>query len=261
MKEKVSYPDLKILEKSFDTKLENIQISSLKKFADKPDTIKSFKYMEQQIKSIYEFLQTRSGENDGWLIAKKPLNLNLCASCESYLGDLKDNNPYIPWNKYPLRDTNDKIYRLGNGYSKMLKMLNLEENDKKNLTSFGLNTNVKNESGNIIKKQKSDMNDMNAEIHYANNNFNKTTGNFMKSPQNNLPSIKKKILAKNKSELNNIDEFKNEENKIARNKNNDEYSLDNKNFRINTDDKDLEIDDDQVHIPTSPKITKIIKKK
>ena len=261
MKEKVSYPDLKILEKSFDTKLENLQISSLKRFADKPDTIKSFKYMEQQIKSIYEVLQTRSGENDGWLIAKKPLNLNLCASCESYLGDLKDNNPYIPWNKYPLRDTNDKIYRLGNGYSKMLKMLNLEENDKKNLTSFGLNTNVKDESGNIIKKQKSDMNDMNAEIHYANNTFNKTTGNFMKSPQNNLPSIKKRILAKNKSELNNIDEFKNEENKIARNKNNDDYSLDNKNFRINTDDKDLEIDDDQVHIPTSPKITRIIKKK
>ena len=40
--------------------------------------------------------------------------------------------------------------------------------------------------------------------------------------------------------------------------NNDEL---NKNFRINTDDKDFEIDDEQVQIPTSPKITKIIKKK
>jgi hypothetical protein len=82
---------------------------------------------------------------------------------------------------------------------------------------------------------------MNAEVNYTVNNFNKTMGNFMKSPQKNLPIIKKKIMTKNKSEVNN-DEL-------------------NKNFRINTDDKDFEIDDEQVQIPTSPKITKIIKKK
>jgi len=243
MKEKVSYPDLKILEKTFDTKLENLHLNSLKKYADKPETLKSFKYIEQQIKSVYEIIQNHAGDNDSWLIAKKPLNSNLCASCESYLGELKDNNPYIPWNKYPLRDTNDKIYRLGNGYSKMLQMLNIEENEKKNLTSIGVNMNInfKDEPNNLKKFTKNENSDMNAEVNYTVNNFNKTMGNFMKSPQKNLPIIKKKIMTKNKSEVNN-DEL-------------------NKNFRINTDDKDFEIDDEQVQIPTSPKITKIIKKK
>ena len=244
MKEKVSYPDLKILEKSFDTKLENLQLNTLKKFADKSETLKSFKYIEQQIKSVYEIMQNHPGDNDSWLIAKKPLNLNLCASCESYIGDLKDNNPYIPWNKYPLRDTNDKIYRLGNGYSKMLQMLNFEENEKKNLTSIGINMNlnIKDEPNNLKKYQKNETSDMNTEVNYTANNFNKTMGNFMKSPQKNLPIIKKKFLTKNKSEVNNDE-------------------LNNKNFRINIDDKDFEIDDEQVQIPTSPKITRIIKKK
>ncbi len=243
MKEKVSYQDLKIFEKSFEARLENIQLTSYKKFAEKSDTIKNFKYIETQIKSLFEILQKRSGDNDGWLLAKKPLNLNLCASCESYLGDLKDNNPYIPWNKYPLRDSNDKLYRLGNGYSKMLQMLNIEENEKKNLTSIGVNMNInfKDEPNNLKKFTKNENSDMNAEVNYTVNNFNKTMGNFMKSPQKNLPIIKKKIMTKNKSEVNN-DEL-------------------NKNFRINTDDKDFEIDDEQVQIPTSPKITKIIKKK
>jgi predicted nucleic acid-binding Zn-ribbon protein len=214
MKEKVSYSDLKILEKSFDAKLENIQLYSIKRFAEKADTLKSFKYIEQQIKSIFELMQKRTGENEGWLIAKKPLNLNLCASCESYLGDLKDNNPYVPWNKYPLRDTNDKIYRLGNGYSKMLQMLNIDENEKKNLSSLGLGMNFKDNLDNKTKKEKIAQNEINDSCGDANNtnntnnNFNKTMGNFMKNPQKNLPLIKKKFLMKNKSELTNIDEFK-----------------------------------------------------
>ena len=197
MKEKVSYSDLKILEKSFDAKLENIQLYSIKRFAEKADTLKSFKYIEQQIKSIFELMQKRTGENEGWLIAKKPLNLNLCASCESYLGDLKDNNPYVPWNKYPLRDTNDKIYRLGNGYSKMLQMLNIDENEKKNLSSLGLGMNFKDNLDNKTKKEKiaqNEINDSCGDANYTNNtnnNFNKTMGNFMKNPQKNLPLIKK----------------------------------------------------------------------
>ena len=265
MKEKVSYSDLKILEKSFDAKLENIQLYSIKRFAEKADTLKSFKYIEQQIKSIFELMQKRTGENEGWLIAKKPLNLNLCASCESYLGDLKDNNPYVPWNKYPLRDTNDKIYRLGNGYSKMLQMLNIDENEKKNLSSLGLGMNFKDNLDNKTKKEKIAQNEINYSCgdvnntNNTNNNFNKTMGNFMKNPQKNLPLIKKKFLMKNKSELTNIDKFK-----TGRNNNNDELlqnEKNSKNFGINTDDKDLEIEDEQVHIPTSPKITKIIKKK
>ena len=264
MKEKVSYNDIKILEKDFEARLENMNLNCIKKFAEKSDTIKSFKYIEQQIKSVFEILQKRAGENDGWLIAKKPLNLNLCASCESYLGDLKDNNPYIPWNKYPLRDSNDKLYRLGNGYSKMLQMVNIEENEKKNISSVGLGMNFKEEIGNLIKKTKNDKNDLselNGDITFG-NNFNKTMGYYsIKSPKNNFPLIKKKILAKNKSDLNDLDEIKDEESKKRRNKINNELNNNNKvtmNSGTNTDNKDDEFEEQA--IITTPKITKIIKK-
>ena len=262
MKEKVTYNDLKILEKDIETRLENMNLQFIKKFAEKNDTIKSFKYIEQQVKTVFEILQKRSGE-DGWLIAKKPLNINLCASCESYLGDLKDNNSYIPWNKYPLRDPNDKLYRLGNGYSKMLQMINLEENEKKNISSVNPGMNFKEELGNLIKKTKNDKNDLselNRDINFG-NNFNKTLGNyFIKSPNNNFPLIKKKILAKNKSDLDNLDDIKDEERKNRRNKINSELN-NNKitmNSGTNTDNNDE--DDDEQQIITTPKITKIIKK-
>ena len=265
MKEKVSYQDLKIFEKSFEARLENMQLTSYKKFAEKSDTIKNFKYIETQIKSLFEILQKRSGDNDGWLLAKKPLNLNLCASCESYLGDLKDNNPYVPWNKYPLRDSNDKLYRLGNGYSKMLQMLNVEENDKKNMSSAGLGMNFKEDLANMVKKSdKNENGDLSSDL--TNNiNFNKTMGNLFKSPKKNFPLIKKKILAKNKSEIGNLDEYKNdkvEESKNKRNKNNDLDNIkDLENFGTNTENRIYENDDENVIVPTSPKITKIIKKK
>ena len=262
MKEKVSFQDIKILEKSFETKLEIIQMNSYKKFCEKADTIKSFKYIEQQIKSIFEIMQKKAGDNEGWLIAKKPLNLNLCASCESYIGDLKDNNPYIPWNKYPLRDSNDKLYRLGNGYSKMLQMLNVEENDKKNISSAGLGMNFKEELGNIIKKnEKNENGDLSGDIMYG-VNFNKTMRNFAKSPKSNFPLIKKKLLMKNKSELNNIAEFKTENEKNKRNKVNGLNNIKStENSATNTDNNIYENDEDPIIVSTSPKITKIIKKK
>ena len=194
LKEKVSYQDLKILEKNFAFKLESLHVNVLKKFVEKSETIKNFKHIEHQIRSIYELIQKRGGDNENWLIAKKPLNSNLCASCESYLGDLKNNNPYVPWNKYPLKDSNDKSYRYGSGYSKMLQMINIEENDKKNMSSFGIGMNFREELGNIIKKnEKNDFGDFNSDLN-NNINFNKTMGNFSKSPKNNFPSEKKLIL-------------------------------------------------------------------
>ena len=257
MKEKVSHQDIKLLEKNFEAKLESVQLSSYKKFCDKIDTIKTFKYIEQQIKTIFEILQKRSGENDGWLIAKKPLNLNLCASCESYIGDLKDNNPYVPWNKYPLRDTNDKLYRLGNGYSKMLQMLNIEENEKRNLSGSGIGVSLREDLGNMIKKnEKTESTDFSGDL-----TFNKTMRNFLRSPKSNFPVIKKKLLAKNKSELNSLVETKNDE-KNRRNKISDLNNIKStENSGTNTDNKNVDNGEEQVIVSTSPKITKITKKK
>ena len=256
LKEKVSYQDLKILEKNFAFKLESLHVNVLKKFVEKSETIKNFKHIEQQIRNIYELIQKRGGDNENWLIAKKPLNSNLCASCESYLGDLKNNNPYVPWNKYPLKDSNDKSYRYGSGYSKMLQMINIEENDKKNMSSFGIGMNFREELGNIIKKnEKNDFGDFNSDLN-NNINFNKTMGNFSKSPKNNFPLIKKKFLLKNKSDNNYLDDYKTDEAKNQRNKNSELSDIKGtQNFGTNTENNDDEL------IINSPKISKIIKKK
>ena len=61
-------------------------------------------------------------DTDNWLLAKKPIN-GYCASCEAMIrGDLDKRTEYVAWNKYPARE--DKSYRLGHGFSRMLQMVN-----------------------------------------------------------------------------------------------------------------------------------------
>ena len=126
MKSKTSFKDLKTLEDDIMAKLEELKIACSKKFADKIETNKNMKYLDQQLKHIIDVYIKRMEKGDSWLIAKKPLNGHLCASCENYIGDLKESSSYVPWNKYPMRDPNDKLYRIGNGFSKMLQMITVD---------------------------------------------------------------------------------------------------------------------------------------
>jgi transcriptional regulator NrdR family protein len=126
LKSKVSDIDLRNLEEYLMTKLEELKSACNKKFADKNETSKNLKYLDQQIKHIIDVYIKKSEKSDNWLLAKKPLGGNSCASCETYIGELQDNNQFVPWNKYPMRDPNDKLYRIGNGFSKMLQMINVD---------------------------------------------------------------------------------------------------------------------------------------
>ena len=138
--------------------LDEFKISCNKKYADKFDTAKSIKFLETQIKSIHESYSRRSEGGDNWLLAKKPLNNFVCASCEAKIrGELDKRTEYIPWNKYPQRE--DKAYRLGHGFSRMLQMVNEDiirsagekgyssDEDKKlntkNEKSYSINASVK----------------------------------------------------------------------------------------------------------------------
>jgi hypothetical protein len=132
LKNKPSYRDIKALEEEILIKIEEFKVAVAKKFAERIETSKNFKYLDQQIKYILQVYTNKENKTDNWLLAKRSLNSNLCASCEAYIGDLKDNNEYQPWNKYPMRDPNDKLYKLGSGFSKMLQMIQVDENDKKN---------------------------------------------------------------------------------------------------------------------------------
>ena len=249
LKNKSTYKDLKTLEEEISVKLEDLRLASTKKFAEKHETIKNFKYLDQEIKHIIQVYVKKADKNENWLIAKRPINSNICASCESYIGDLKDNNPFIPWNKYPLREQGDKIYRLGNGFSKMLQMIQIDENDKKNGSN---NNNIQNELNEFVKNmrtEKSEVDIINPEL-----SLNKTvTNNWFKSPPKNLPKIKKGMLSKAKSGIN-INESINNTNNLKVN-----ISGNFENIVNDLDIKKNQAQFSEEEFIRSPRITKIIK--
>ena len=138
LKDKGSLKDLDDLKNYLLQKVEEMISGLNKRFVERNENAYAFKNLEDQFKKVIVLLATKAEhENDNWLIAKKPINGFSCAACESYIGELKEeqNNKYIPWNKMPIREREkeqekekEKIYRLGNGYSKVLKMVGVDNN-------------------------------------------------------------------------------------------------------------------------------------
>ena len=210
--------DMKNFEILINNKFEELKMMSGKKFADKIDTGKSFKYLDAQIKYITEVLIKKGDRGDNWLIAKKPMGGHACASCETYLGDLNDKKDYVAWNKYPQRER-DKNYRVGNGFSRMLNMLNMDikntfdglkennyesDDESKMFDSGRLKTSpakFNNLSNNIVTNSSNTNNNVVNNTSKSKKNFNRSTmNNFEKGTE--LP----KINTTNKNNEGNIDE-------------------------------------------------------
>ena len=143
LKEKSSLKDLDDMKNYLLQKVEELFMGLSKKYVERNENALAFKNLEEQFKKIIVLLATKAEhENDNWLIAKKPINGFSCASCESFIGELKEeNNKYIHWNKMPLREREkeqekekEKIYRLGNGYSKVLKMVGVDNSGNVSLS-------------------------------------------------------------------------------------------------------------------------------
>ena len=226
LKNKPSYRDIKVLEEELLVKMEELKVATAKKFAERIETTKNFKYLDQQIKHILQVYITKDSKSDNWLLAKRPLNSNLCASCEAYIGDLKDNSNFPPWNtRYPNKEPSDKYYRLGNGFSKMLQILNVDENEKKNAgNNIQKTINSNNSEINVANKMnenngsKSNLNAIKTEINNNENNNNilpkikgnNTSSNFMKNNNTNNKNITSSNNAENVEEQNIINEDNNE---------------------------------------------------
>ena len=135
IKEKASEESLKSLEDYLTSLIEEMKDSFAKKYANRIDTNRNFKSIETQMKQIIEVYIKKSDKSNDWLIAKKPLNGYTCASCEAYLGELKDKSEYLAWNKIPSNHIDfDRTIRVGNGFSRILNMLNIDSihGDQKN---------------------------------------------------------------------------------------------------------------------------------
>ena len=86
--------DLRNMEQNFINLLEELKIVFNKKFLDKNEAQKSLKLIELQLKQIIEIGTLNNKDTENWMLAKKPINNYVCASCETYLGELKNKNKF-----------------------------------------------------------------------------------------------------------------------------------------------------------------------
>ena len=152
-KEFIKQTSLDRLEEKLTEKIQDLKLTSFKKYLDKAEHYKAIKNLEALIKVQVE--ENRK-DADSWIMAKQPLKCFNCATCESNIKNVNPPNDFLPWNKYP---PGDRIYRMGQGFSHMLQMMtnefikNIEKNSNdhsNNEQSYkSLNLNNINENGRI----------------------------------------------------------------------------------------------------------------
>ena len=137
LKRSASIQDLKNLEAYLEDLLDEFKGKMFKLCPRKSEINKALKNMEFQLKNIYELFSRKEEKNENWMLAKKPLGGYTCASCENYIGDLRENDEKVFWNQFPEYTPNIKdlnINRIGNGFSRILNLVNINqdkgENDK-----------------------------------------------------------------------------------------------------------------------------------
>ena len=135
LKTKASFKDLKGLEDSIFEKMKKMKDIIKNNFVEKNMLVKNLKYIEFQTKNLIEE-NKKVDKQENWLLAKKPFNGHLCASCEAYIGELKQatNSNFVNWNKYPMKGVGElekRLFRINAGFSKVLQMVNQDnKNDR-----------------------------------------------------------------------------------------------------------------------------------
>jgi hypothetical protein len=78
---------------------------------------------------MYDLFMNKGGDNeeDGAMFTTKPIQ-GSCASCAKNVINLYGKkSDYLPWGKLPFRDPSERIARVGQGFSKMLSMINPDQ--------------------------------------------------------------------------------------------------------------------------------------
>lgn len=111
-------------------RLNDIVAALTKQFADKAETKKALKLLERQVKNLYDLFMSKgnNAQDEDAMFSKKPLGGFSCASCEKDLVNLYGRKvEFMPWSKLPFRDPSERIARVGQGFSKMLSMINPDQ--------------------------------------------------------------------------------------------------------------------------------------
>ena len=137
LKKSASIIDLKNLESYLEDIIDEFKDKMFKLCPRKSEITKALKNMELQIRSLYDLIMKKEEKNETWMLAKKPIGCFTCASCENYIGELKENDEKVFWNQFPeygpiVKELN--INKIGNGFSRILNLVDFNkdknENDK-----------------------------------------------------------------------------------------------------------------------------------
>lgn len=130
LNDKADKSDLAVLDNSLMMRINDIVAALTKQFADKSETKKALKLLERQLKNLYDLLMSKGqgATDEDAMFSKKPLMGYSCASCEKDLVNMYGKKvEFMPWSKLPFRDPSERIARVGQGFSKMLSMINPDQ--------------------------------------------------------------------------------------------------------------------------------------
>ena len=187
LKKSASIQDLKNLEDYLVDLFNEFKDKIFKLCPKQSDVNKNFRTLELQIKNIYEMIIKKDERTENWMLAKKPIGGFSCASCEKYLGDLKENDEKVYWNQLPDHEKNINVNRIGNGFSRILNLVNVKkENKNENNENYDnlLKSDIeKPDYGQILNKDdKNNENNKNTENEKK--KFNSTVYNLNKRKKN-----------------------------------------------------------------------------
>ena len=206
-KSMASLKDLKNLEDKLISKMLEFGEHVNEKFADKKFVLRNDRFLKMEIKQkLDEFknVEKRTGGGNGWLLSKKPIGGHLCASCESYIGDLKENEKYIPWNQYP-KEPNDKLNKINHVLSKMLQKFGTDYRIRRNKSTFDVNSTKVNQENSLddmeVKQSLTNLTNKRKMLKIKDNIIDKKVRNKLKIKAiPNLKIIKKNGFINNKYE-------------------------------------------------------------
>ena len=249
LKDKVNENEIKSLEDYLVGLVEETKERSTKLYAKRIDVNKNIKTLELQIKEIVEVYVKKFDTGDNWILAKKPINAYTCASCEAYLGNLdKKNDDYYENKDY---DKFDKANKIGNGFSRILNLININNGlETRNLKGKLNDMNMTEYINNNINEKKKILTEYNSKREYEseNENFNKKNNNKKKKFHHYIQSqaIGNSNIQYFKEKSKNLNEVNN---------NNEILSDDDRKNKKQTTKEDL-----NKNFIEGPKVMKIIKK-
>ena len=250
LKDKVNENEIKSLEDYLVGLVEETKERSTKLYAKRIDVNKNIKTLELQIKEIVEVYVKKFDTGDNWILAKKPINAYTCASCEAYLGNIdKKNDDYYENKDY---DKFDKANKIGNGFSRILNLININNGmETRNLKGKLNDMNMTEYINNNINEKKKILTEYNSKREYEseNENLNKKINNKKKKFHHYIQSqaIGNSNIQYFKEKSKNLNEINNNNNEIL--------SDDDRKNKKQTTKEDL-----NKNFIDGPKVMKIIKK-